>query len=291
MPEVSPTTRTVATRALPRRAVLGGALGLAGAALVGAPTAQAAPAVTGRILETYEAVGGAAVLGGPLEREVKRRIAHRSTYGQRFERGTVWWGSAIGKVDRPGERVRLDTGRNFRPVAGVRDLWRTDDLDGCTALEKRVVVDLGIETMIAMNSGGDPSIPGVRRYRYRISNAGSHLRFYRGYVDRAASRASVGRVLRRVARSHAPVLVHCAGGKDRTGWVCELMQTVAGVAQEVRDIDYLATRAYSGAHVELEWLGAAREELRTRYGSVETYLREGCDLSAADLRRLRTRLA
>jgi hypothetical protein len=276
---------------LGRRSVLAGALGLTGAALVGAPAAQAAPRVSGRILEVYRAAGGADVLGAAVHREVKHRISHANTYGQRFKRGTVWYGSGVGKVDLPGgARVRLDSAQNFRPAVGVRDLWRSDDLDGCTALEKRVVADLGIETMIAMNSGGDPSISGVDRHQYYISNAGEHLEFYRGYVTREASRTSVGRVLRRVARSDAAVLVHCSAGKDRTGWVCDLMQTVAGVSQEVRDLDYLATRAYSGATVELDWLTAARDQLRTDYGTVTDYLVDGCGMTPTDLVRLKKRL-
>jgi len=276
---------------LSRRVVLGGGLGLAVSALVGAPrAAEAAVPVVGRIKQTYLAAGGKAVLGAPLKREVKRRISSRNTYAQQFQRGTVWWGSGVGAVDRPAERVRLSTARNFRPVLGVRDLWRTDDLDGCSALEKRIVSDLGIESMVAMNSGSDPSIPGVKRYQYRISNAGTYDEFYRGYVTRAASRESVGRVLRLVARSKAPVLIHCAGGKDRTGWLSELAQRVAGVAQEQRDADYLATKAYSGGHVDLAWLGAARDQLTRDYGTLERYLTEGCDLSTDDLARLRTRL-
>jgi protein tyrosine phosphatase (PTP) superfamily phosphohydrolase (DUF442 family) len=275
---------------LVRRSVLVGALGLAGTALVGVP-AQAAPRISGRILETYVGAGGREVLGGAVHREVKRRISHRNTYGQQFAHGTVWWGSGVGKVDRPAERVRLDSAPNFRPVLGVRDLWRSDDLDGCTPLEERIVVDLGIETMIAMNSGSDPSIPGVDRHQYKISNSGENLEFYRGYVALAASRASVGRVLRRVARSDAPVLVHCSAGKDRTGWLCDLMQTVAGVSRTVRDADYLATRAYSGADVELAWLSAARSQLSADYGTVTDYLVEGCALDRDDLSRLTKRLA
>lgn len=277
---------------LSRRTALIGGLGLAGTALVGVPSAQAAPRVAGRMLYTYLAAGGAAVLGAPVHGEVKRRISSKNTYGQRFKHGSIWSGSGVGKVDLPdGARVRLDTAPNFRPVTGVRDLWRTSDLDGCTALEKRIVVDLGIGTMIAMNSGSDPSIPGVDRHRYYISNAGEHLEFYRGYVTRSASRTSVGRVLRRVARSDAPVLVHCSAGKDRTGWVCDLMQTIARVSRKARDADYLATRAYAGSEVDLAWLAAAREQLVTDYGTVESYLVDGCDLDPAYLGRLRARLA
>ena len=276
---------------LTRRSVLAGALGVAGAALVGVSPAWAEPRVGAHLQETYRATGGAAVLGAAVHAEVQRRISHHRTYGQRFERGIVWWGSGLGRVDRPGLRVRLDSAPNFRPVTGVTSLWRSDDLDGCSALEKRIVVDLGIRAMIAINSGGDPSIPGVKRHRYAISNAGDHLTFYRGYVTRSANRAAVGRVLRRVGRTEAAVLVHCRAGKDRTGWVCDLMQAVAGVDRQVRDLDYLATTSYSGGSVDLEWLSAAREALVSRYGTVEDYLVDGCDLTSTDLTRLRARLA
>jgi protein tyrosine phosphatase (PTP) superfamily phosphohydrolase (DUF442 family) len=288
--DLSPQPMTPGSGALPRRTVLVGALGLTGTALVGVPAAQAGARVSGRILETYLAAGGAHVLGAATSREVKRRISGRNTYGQHFARGTVWWGSGVGRVDEPGVRVRLGSAPNFRPVTGVRDLWRTGDLDGCTALDKRVVADLGIETMIAMNDGGDPAIPGVKNRRYVISNAGERLEFYRGYVTRSANRASVGKVLSRVARSDHPVLVHCRAGKDRTGWVCDLMQAVAGVDRQVRDVDYLATRAYSGADVDLAWLTAARQQLVDDYGTVRDYLVDGCGLSRADLAELAARL-
>ena len=276
---------------LPRRLVLGGALGAVGAGLLGARSASAAtPAVLGRIRTTYEAAGGARVLGRPLAAEVKARVDGRNTYGQRFELGTVWWGSGVGKVDRPGARVRLDTARNFRPVVGVRDVWRSDDLDGCTPLEERVVADLGITAMVAMNTGSDPAVRGVRRYSYPISNAGSHLAFYRGYVTRAASRRAVGRVVRRVGRTEGAVLLHCSAGKDRTGWASDLLQALAGVDEPIRDAGYLATRDYSGRQVEPAWLQASRTALAERYGTVERYLRDGCGLTTGDLRRVRARL-
>ncbi|HEY0239998.1 MAG TPA: tyrosine-protein phosphatase [Friedmanniella sp.] len=276
--------------ALARRSVLVGALGVAGTALVGAPAAQAATSVGSHVRETYLAAGGREVLGAPTHEQVKLRISHHQTYGQQFEQGTVWWGSDVGKVDLPWFRVRLDTAPNFRPVVGVRDLWRSDDLDGCTSLEKRIVVDLGIETMIGMNSGSDPSIPGVDLLSYRIGNDGDPLDFYRGYVTSGSSRDAVGEVVRCVARSDAPVLVHCHSGKDRTGWVCDVLQALAGVGLDVRDQDYLATRWYSGGDVQLAWLTAAREQLTADYRTVMDYLIDGCALDADDVVRLAARL-
>lgn len=275
---------------LARRSVLVGSLGLAGTALVGVPAAEAAPSVGSRVRETYLLAGGRDVLGAAKHKQVKRRISGSSTYGQEFKNGTVWWGSGVGLVDLPESRVRLGSAPNFRPVVGVTDLWRSDDLDGCTPLEERVVVELGIETMIAMNSGDDPSIPGVDRHKYKISNSGDQLDFYRGYVSLEASRESVGRVLRRVARSKAPVIVHCTAGKDRTGWVCDLMQTVAGVSLEQRDQDYLATRWYSGDEVDLAWLTAARAQLVIEYGTLTNYLVTGCGMDAKYVTQLRKRL-
>ena len=276
---------------LSRRAVLGGALGLGLATLPGLAGAAPAFEVKGKIRDTYRANGGLDVLGRPLAGEVKIRIRHVNTYAQRFERGTVWWAAGQGRVDLPdATRVRLRKGENFRPVLGVVDLWRTDDLDGLPALDERIVRDLGIGTVIAMNSGSDPRITGVRNLKHVISNSGSTLTFYRGYVTRAASRAAAGKVLTAVAGSTAPVAVHCRRGKDRTGWVCDLMQSVAGVSRATRDADYLATEAYSGRPVELAWLHAAREACVERYGSTSAYLRQGCGLSSSTLARLERRL-
>lgn len=42
----------------------------------------------------------------------------------------------------------------------------------------------------------------------------------------------VARVLGAVARADSPVLVHCAGGRDRTGMVCSLLLMLAGATPE-----------------------------------------------------------
>ncbi|MCA1480832.1 tyrosine-protein phosphatase, partial [Bradyrhizobium sp. NBAIM08] len=157
-----------------------GAVGLAGWP-VGAEAAT--PTIKGRILETYLAAGGKPVLGKAEAKEVKQRIDGHNTYAQSFQHGRVWWGSKVGKVDLPDvARVRLDGAQNFRPLVGVRDLWRSDDLDDCTALDERIVRDLGVRTVIAFNGGSDPKIRSVDRYAFPISNSGTKLEFYQGYV-------------------------------------------------------------------------------------------------------------
>ena len=107
------------------------------------------------------------------------------------------------------------------------------------------------------------------------------------------------------------VLVHCVGGKDRTGLVVALLLRLAGVpvddvaADYALSADYLAPRherwfAEAADEVELERMRriaatpaesmrAVLEELEARHGDVAGYLRAGGATDGA-LRRARARL-
>jgi protein-tyrosine phosphatase len=107
------------------------------------------------------------------------------------------------------------------------------------------------------------------------------------------------------------VLVHCQGGKDRTGLVVALLLRLVGVAAETIGEDY-ALSASNLAPVIEEWIAEAPDEvarefrirvgagppeqmvdvlaeLERRYGSVERYLL-GAGATEADLERVRARL-
>lgn len=108
-----------------------------------------------------------------------------------------------------------------------------------------------------------------------------------------------------------PVVVHCRGGKDRTGLIAALALRLAGESVDEAAADYARSEEnLAGRHVA--WVEAAPdpaerrrremllptparamrsvlEELDRRYGSVEAYLRGG-GLSAADVERVRARL-
>jgi protein-tyrosine phosphatase len=117
-----------------------------------------------------------------------------------------------------------------------------------------------------------------------------------------------------VAIAEAPpgaVVVHCHGGKDRTGMVVALALTVAGVPDEEIVADYLLTRERlapwlaeqlaaepdKSLHAEIiefrdtraESLVAILDHLNKTYGGPEPYLRHG-GLTATQLTSLRTRL-
>lgn len=107
------------------------------------------------------------------------------------------------------------------------------------------------------------------------------------------------------------VVVHCHGGKDRTGMVVALALSVAGVPEEEIVADYFLTRSRlapwleeqlaaepdASKHPELvefrdtraESIVAILRHLDTTYGGPEAYLRHG-GLTNEDLARLRARL-
>lgn len=125
------------------------------------------------------------------------------------------------------------------------------------------------------------------------------------------NRERFGAALGAIADAEGPVVIHCMGGKDRTGLVAALLLRLAGVSLDEIGRDY----ALSGPNLALtleSWLADAptevdrhrREKLsqtpadtmrrvlpaiEARYGSVVGYLQAG-GLSAAQVDRLRTRL-
>ncbi|MGW6281904.1 tyrosine-protein phosphatase [Kribbella sp. NPDC055071] len=107
------------------------------------------------------------------------------------------------------------------------------------------------------------------------------------------------------------VVVHCHGGKDRTGMVVALALSVAGVPEDVIVADYFLTQSRLAPWLEeqlaaepdvsrhpemiefrdtrAESLVAILRHLDEKYGGPEAYLRHG-GLTTEDLDRLRDRL-
>jgi len=126
-------------------------------------------------------------------------------------------------------------------------------------------------------------------------------------------RAQFAQALEAIARApEGPVVVHCMGGKDRTGLVVALALLVAGASVDEVVADYALSEA-NLAERHVVWVDAAPdaterrrrelllptppsamrrvlEELERRHGSAEGYLRDA-GLSEEGLERLRQRLA
>jgi len=115
-------------------------------------------------------------------------------------------------------------------------------------------------------------------------------------------------------RKNLPAVIHCTVGKDRTGLLSALIQLLCGVAyKDVMD-DYLLTNEYTKVRIEkmikfirrmsffqisakrLEPLLQARYEylddiltkILNKYGSVQAYLTEACNISDETLAELKS---
>lgn len=131
------------------------------------------------------------------------------------------------------------------------------------------------------------------------------------WLDRCAGQ--LGLVMRTLARSvdgrEGAVVIHCAGGKDRTGVVAGILLSLAGVPPEVIAEDYALTAGYLAPaieelrkqaalfapdpHIAKLWVESPPEAmLRTlacleeRHGGAENYLR-ATGLSEEEVSKLR----
>ncbi len=120
---------------------------------------------------------------------------------------------------------------------------------------------------------------------------------YRNYVrhNTHSFRMLFGHLL----EDRAPLVIHCTAGKDRTGFASALILHALGVVDEVIAEDYLLTNQYyrrdataafdlpedvrsAIGSVEASYLAAAFEAVGIEYGDLETYLRDGLKLGAAE---------
>ena len=140
------------------------------------------------------------------------------------------------------------------------------------------------------------------------------LAAYRAYVTDFA--APFGELLAALAEpDHVPALIHCNGGKDRTGFAAALVLLALGVPHTTIVEDYLLTNhltrwttrrrawlTFLASRLRMRpremrallearapYLEAAFATMEARYGSVEGYLREA--LGVSDERRERLRAA
>ena len=219
-------------------------------------------------------------------------------------------------------------------------LYRSDDLAGLTdadhayleGLAVKLVCDLRGADEISVQPDRLPSRQSIEYFHMPISHesfAPNVLReriisgqmdtldeeyviaTYRLMIDDFAS--SFGAILRRLAEPDSlPTIIHCAGGKDRTGLAAALVLLALGVPEDVVVRDYALTEVYMG-----NWAAEIRERLATlfatqsppavltaspafmqaairhiddTYGSVGVYLRKQVGVDAATIERLRISL-
>jgi protein-tyrosine phosphatase len=109
-------------------------------------------------------------------------------------------------------------------------------------------------------------------------------------------------------------LVHCAAGKDRTGFAAAIILLALGVSQEVVMRDYMLTQRFFSPHQEIDrlrqkyqmqqldtesilpmlevhedYLSRALMAIAQGYPSVEVYLKEALGVGSTEVAELRAR--
>ena len=124
---------------------------------------------------------------------------------------------------------------------------------------------------------------------------------YRGFVTHNTHRFA--QFFGHLLESGEPTVFHCTAGKDRTGFAAALLLHALGASQDEVMRDYLLTNERlkmpeSVRHglapeaaavlwrVQPEFLDAAFEAVRSDYGDLEAYLKEGLGLGRTERERL-----
>lgn len=127
---------------------------------------------------------------------------------------------------------------------------------------------------------------------------------YRSYVQQNTRHFRT--LFSHLLEDRAPLVIHCTAGKDRTGFACALILHTLGVDDAIISQDYLLTNRFYRrdpasatdlpddvkqvlGSVRESFLAAAFEAIDADYGDLETYLRDGLGVGAAERASLEAR--
>ncbi len=190
-------------------------------------------------------------------------------------------------------------------------LLRSEALTNATPEDVTALQACGIETVIDLRGDSEVTTFGEGPWPGRREHVPT-ADLTQAVFSRMMSAGPDGEPL---AEEGTPILFHCTAGKDRTGWLTAILLTALGADRETVYADYLLTneRAAEGRGAEArakllailrqmvgdrqpigplidvrrEYLQAAFDEVETKYGSFDAYLRDGL---GADVDRLRAAL-
>lgn len=170
-------------------------------------------------------------------------------------------------------------------------------------------------TLVALDTGGDLAAVQPDKWGQKLSDpafdeAAAHAALIDNYRRMPGSyNKDISALFDYLSQSDArPVLIHCAAGKDRTGFVSAMLLSALGVPAELVMEDYLQTRGrfdlarmrrvrallshklepmHSEAPLAVlstvhpDYLQAALHSIERDHGGVARYLEQRCGLSAA----------
>ena len=222
--------------------------------------------------------------------------------GRRTKLGAVVRSDNISKLTDEGWRALARHG-----VARIVDLRWPEEL----AQDPPRDVDIEVVHVLVLGDAYDEEyVARMDAHLMSVDDVADHYAF--SYVDWLERyRARFGHVFAAIADADGCVVIHCVGGKDRTGVVSALLLRLAGVRLEEIGADYAITSVNLEPSTS-KWIPAIEDaaerekweklrntpadamvrvvrEIESRYGDVASYLR-AAGLSAEQVERLRERL-
>ncbi len=241
----------------------------------------------------------------------------------------------------------MKTINNFRDFGGYATtdgrqmrtgrLYRSGTLDNARDADLRTVQAIGLKTIIDLRAPKEkkkelPAITGTRRIDVPIELENRTREKIQPLMTKRGAEGEVVEILKQMYCTLAdeaqpqvnqvfhlllnanvyPVLIHCRAGKDRTGFMCALVQQAVGVERTAIFRDYLETNNHFGlvtprvehmmkifslgrlqmANVRAslsareEYLQAAFDQIDQRYGGTTAYLAK-CGITACEVETLR----
>src|ERR1700691_3401172 len=224
--------------------------------------------------------------------------------------------------ESPARHFNLAGASNFRDLGGYpgkdgravrwRQIFRSNHLGHLTEADVDVLRGLGLKSAFDLRGAEEraaavcaleqiavhslPIEPTVVGELRALLDAGSPLssaeaadamrNSYRGYVRQNTPRFRA--LFAHLLDDHAPLVIHCTAGKDRTGFACALILHALGVPEDMIAEDYLLTNRFyrrdpsastdlpedvrlALTSVESSFLAAAFEAIRDGYGGLEGY--------------------
>jgi protein-tyrosine phosphatase len=227
----------------------------------------------------------------------------RTDDGRSVKPGIVFRSSELCALDLSGQRVLLELG-----VTDVVDLRGSNEVayNGPDALPDCVT----LHSMPVHDRGNEVSAPHEQPRKLTPEIAEAALEHaYTRFPLLEGGQIALAHAIRLVADSRGAVLIHCAAGKDRAGWITAAVLRAAGVSDADILSDYLRSnagiaplRAIVVARngdltqvsdkvlgVDEDFIRAAWNIVDVEYGGFDNYL-DKIGIDAEVLARLRARL-
>jgi protein-tyrosine phosphatase len=242
--------------------------------------------------------------------------------------------------DAPARHLNLAGASNFRDLGGYpgkdgrtvrwRQIFRSNhlghltpsDIDVLRSLgvksafdfrgtEERAVAMCGISEIAVHSLPIEPTVVAALRARGAngvalcSTDALDVMReSYRNYVRQNTGTFRV--LFAHLLGDHAPLVIHCTAGKDRTGFACALILHALGVPDDVIAEDYLLTNRFyrrdpssSGdlpedvgrvlGSVEASFLSAAYDAISAEYGDLDRYFSDALGVGPRERIKLENR--